>query len=185
VAADPVIARNYAKALLHVVKKDGLDLNMAQEESRSLRHLLRDQPKLRVFLEGPQFREEDKERLVKNVLHGKINDLFFRYFILTLRRNRVECLADSLRFFEDMVENDKGIVPGVVTSAIALDQELQQFIQNKLEAFCNKRFAFRFKVDPNLIGGIRVKYEDILIDSSISTFLDDLRYRLESIRLAS
>lgn len=183
-ATDSLISHNYAKALLRVVEKDGLDLDVALEESRALRSLLQQQPKFQVFLEGPQFREEDKERVVSNVLQNQIHPIFFRFVLLLLRRDRIGALLGILDCFDNLVEQEKGIVPGTVITAIPLLPEEQQYVQEKLEAFCQKKFLFRFQVDPDIIGGIKVKYADILIDTSISTYLGDLRMRLHSTRLA-
>lgn len=180
-----LVAHNYAKALLQVVKKDGMDLDGALQESQTLRQLLIDQPKLKIFLEGPQFREEDKEKLVSNLFLNQLNEIFYHFLLLLMRRNRIEYLPDALQEFENMAEADKGIVPGVVITAIPLSPAEQIHIQRKLEDFCNQRFLFRFLVDPGIIGGVKVKYGDILIDTSIATYLGDLRIRLQSIRLAS
>ena len=180
-----IIASNYAKALFNVIKKDGFSFDQALEESVSLRQLLIREVKLKIFLEGPQFREEDKEELVNKVFKGRIPVLFYRFILLLLRRNRIEHLLPILDCFETLVEEEKGIVSGVVITAIPLNQEEQIHLQRKLEHFCNQRFLFRFTVDPGIIGGVKVKFADVLLDTSIATYLGDLRMRLQSIRLAS
>lgn len=181
---EPVVTHSFARALLNVVKKDGMALDDARRESQALRELLKQQPRLKVFLEGPQFREEDKEALVDKTLKGHLHDIYLRFLYLLLRRDRVELLLDILHEFEELIEREQGITPGKVTTAIELAPEEQERITSTLEKQYNKKFDFRFTVDPRIVGGVRVKYEDILIDSTIATYLSDLRMRLQSTRLA-
>ncbi len=182
---DPLVASNYAKALLHVVKKSETKLRDALDEALHFKSLVKNEPKLRIFLEGPQFREEDKERLVTNVFKSELSEIFFQFLIILLRRDRIEHLFDILEVFEELVEQDEGITPGTVFTAIGLSDEERLAVKEKLEAKCGLKFDLRFKIDPSLIGGVKVQYRDVLIDSSIQTHLGDLRHRLMQTRLAS
>jgi F-type H+-transporting ATPase subunit delta len=185
VPKDPLVASNYAKALLQVVKKSDTKPRDALDEARHFKSLIKAEPKLRVFLEGPQFREEDKENLVTRVFKSDLSVVFFQFLIILLRRDRIEHLFDILEMFEELVEQDEGITPGTVYTAIGLSDEEQLAVKEKLEARCGLVFDLRFKLDPSLIGGVKVQYKDVLIDSSIQTHLLDLRHRLMQTRLAS
>ncbi|MBN2328418.1 MAG: ATP synthase F1 subunit delta [Candidatus Omnitrophica bacterium] len=181
---DPLVSSNYAKALLHVVQKSGAGLTDAQEEARQLRKLIAAEPRLRIFLEGPQFREEDKERVVANVFRGQLSEVFFQFLLLVLRRDRIEHLFDILDVFDYLVELEEGLTPGTVTTAVDLSEEERERMQKSLESSRGLKFDLRFKVDPDLIGGVKVQYKDILIDTTIQTHLGDLRQRLLKTRLA-
>ncbi|MGC9327681.1 MAG: F0F1 ATP synthase subunit delta, partial [Candidatus Hinthialibacter sp.] len=71
------------------------------------------------------------------------------------------------------------------TTAVELSEEERRRLQQKLESSCGLKFNLRFKVDPDLIGGVKVQYKDILIDTTIQTHLGDLRQRLLHTRLAT
>lgn len=182
---DPLVSSNYAKALLHAFKKNGTNLHEALTEAEDLRRLIAGEPRLRVFLEGPQFREEDKERVIGNAFKGRISALLFQFLILLLRRNRIEHLFEIIDEFEFLVELEEGVTPGVVHSAVPMNDDERQRLQDKLEAVTGRKFDLKFKVNPQLIGGVKVQYKDILFDSSIQTYLNDLRQRLMKTRLAS
>lgn len=182
---DPLVSSNYAKALLHVVQKSGVALAAAQEEARELRSLITQTPRLRVFLEGPQFREEDKERVVANVFRGQLSELLYQFLLLLLRRDRIKNLLDILNAFDYLVELEEGLTPGSVTTAVELSEEERRRLQQSLESSFGLKLNLRFKVDPDLIGGVKVQYKDILIDTTIQTHLGDLRQRLLHTRLAT
>jgi F-type H+-transporting ATPase subunit delta len=183
VPREPLVVQNYARALLHVVQKENIPLQEALEESISLNRLLRDQPKLFVFLAGPHFREETKEKLVESVFKAQLTEIFCRFLQLLLRRDRIDHLIDILDEFRELVEAAQGLTMGTVTTAVPLNADEQNTFREKLESFCKLKFDLQFKVDEKLIGGVKVKYGDILMDTAISTYLGDLRQRLMETRL--
>ncbi len=182
---DPLVSQNYAHALLNVVNKEQMPLEDAKTEAASLKKLLIHEPRLFIFLTGPHFREEEKEKFVETVFKGKLEDIFYRFLLLILRRDRVDHLHEILDEFYDMVEEAQGLTMGTVTTALSLSEEEQNNFRDKLEHYCNVKFDLTFKVDPKLIGGVKVQYKDKLMDTTISTFLDELRQRLAATRLGT
>lgn len=182
---DPVIASNYARALLHVVKKSGAALLAAREEALQLLRLIESEPKLHHFLVGPQFREADKLALVHKVFEPRLSKELFQFVSLVLRKDRIEYLPEMLRKFADLCELEEHITPSRVTTSVPLSEDEKKSLQARLEAFCRLRFDLEFRVDPSLIGGLRVQYKDILIDTTLRTYLNEMRQRLLATRLAS
>ena len=183
--SDPLVASNYARALLGVVRKGDLSLEEAQEEARSLRKLVQDDPKLRVFLYGPQFREETKVELVEKVFKDRLEPIFFQLLLLLFDRDRIEHLIDILSVFDELVEEVLGFKLATVTTAIELSDEERTTFREKLESYWKVKFDLRFRIDPKVIGGVRVKYNDILMDTTIENYLLSMREHLSQIRLAS
>lgn len=58
-----------------------------------------------------------------------------------------------------------------VTSAAELSGEEKEQLQRSLAAEYGDGLVFSFSVDPSLMGGLRVRVGDRLIDSSIATRL--------------
>ncbi|HOJ61051.1 MAG TPA: ATP synthase F1 subunit delta [bacterium] len=182
---DPIVASNYARALLNTTKQSGVPLLAARDEALQLLRLLESEPKFHLFLVGPQFRTEDKEKLVQTAFGNQLSRELFQFLLLVLRKNRIDELPGMLRKFAELCELDENITPGRVTTSIPLTGDEKRIIQEKLEAFSRLRFNLEFKVDPSLIAGLRVQYKDILIDTSLRTYLNEIRQRLLDTRLAS
>lgn len=180
---DLIVAKNYAHALLRAVQKHDMPLDEALHEASALQDVIEQHPKFMVYLIGPQFREEDKEAFVERVLQGKINKTFYFFLLLLIRRNRPEYLPEILVQFKLQIEQFQGIVSGTVQTAIDLDEERKQVIQQRLESALKKKFHLYFQVNASLIGGVRVKYGDTLLDSSIETDLRKLRDTLNEARI--
>lgn len=68
-----------------------------------------------------------------------------------------------------------------VTSAIELSDQEQQQIRQRLIAEHGEGLTFTFDVDPALLGGLRVRVGDRLVDNSVASRLATLRESLSSV----
>ena len=68
-----------------------------------------------------------------------------------------------------------------VTSAIELSDEEKQQIRQRLAAEHGEGITFTFDVDPALLGGLRVRVGDHLVDNSVASRLAVLRESLSSV----
>ncbi|MEZ4861858.1 MAG: ATP synthase F1 subunit delta [Caldilineaceae bacterium] len=67
-----------------------------------------------------------------------------------------------------------------VTSAVALSAEEQEQLRRSLLAQYGDDLVFDFAVDPSLMGGLRVRVGDRLIDTSVATRLQAMRETLSA-----
>ena len=68
-----------------------------------------------------------------------------------------------------------------VTSAVELSDEEMQQIRQRLTAEHGEGLTFTFDVDPALLGGLRVRVGDRLVDNSVASRLATLRESLSSV----
>jgi F-type H+-transporting ATPase subunit delta len=68
-----------------------------------------------------------------------------------------------------------------ITSAVALSSEEQAQLRHSLVARYGDGLTFAFFVDPSLMGGLRVRVGDRLIDTSVATRLQSMRETLSSV----
>ena len=68
-----------------------------------------------------------------------------------------------------------------ITSAVALSSEEQQQLRRSLAERYGQELSFAFFVDPSLMGGLRVRVGDRLIDTSVATRLQTMRESLSSV----
>lgn len=72
-------------------------------------------------------------------------------------------------------------VKAEVTSAIELSKAEQEALQTALRKEFGEELRFSFAVDPSLMGGLRVRVGDRLIDTSVASQLAALRESLTSV----
>jgi F-type H+-transporting ATPase subunit delta len=68
-----------------------------------------------------------------------------------------------------------------VVSAVALSAEEQAELRRSLAVRYGEGLTFAFSVDPSLMGGLRVRVGDRLIDTSVASRLQAMRETLASV----
>jgi F-type H+-transporting ATPase subunit delta len=87
-------------------------------------------------------------------------------------------IREGLRWAQQTVADEKQAVLATVTSAQPLSTVQLDRLRGALTARYGKAIAFNTVIDPELLGGLRVRVGDDVIDSSIATRLSDVRLQL-------
>jgi F-type H+-transporting ATPase subunit delta len=97
---------------------------------------------------------------------------------LLARRGRTDLLAAISREFHRLLNEERGIVEAVVTSAKPLARDDQESVRETVEAMTGEKVELLAEVDESLIGGLTVRVGDRLLDASIRGRLERLRHQL-------
>ncbi len=173
------VATRYAQALLDTSSKAGV-LDGVADSFADFARIYRENPDLESFLEGPQVADQEKAALLDNVFKSKIEPVLLHFFHLLLEKGRIEHLADIHASFQEMVEIEQGYVRAGVVTAVPLPEDLERGLIDKLAAMTGKKVTLRKRVDPRVIGGVRVTMGDRVIDGTISTNLTKMRAQLSA-----
>lgn len=174
---DSTVSERYAHALLNVAKRQDKLAAVLDDTEQFLKVNQKDS-RLAVFLEGPQFRTEDKLKLVDRTFNGKLEPLLVQLIVLLIQKGRIEYARPILTRFIDLAEADQGLHPAEVATAVELTDDQKQRLQQSLEAYTKFQLRIRYRVEPSLIAGVRFTMGDLLIDDSVKGKLERLRDRL-------
>ena len=174
---DRKVAGRYAEALLRTAKPAGTLVACAESYAGVL-EVMAASRELVIFLDSPQVREQEKKEVLKKVFGPHLEPVLLDFFNLLMDRNRIELLRDIGTVFAELVEADQGLVRARVVTAIALPADLETKLRDKLAHVTGKSVILDKKVDPAVIGGVRVTLGDRVIDGTVRTNLDCLRKTL-------
>jgi F-type H+-transporting ATPase subunit delta len=87
-------------------------------------------------------------------------------------------LADILADLERLARHGPQVRVAEVTSAMPLTAAEEERLRQVLARRFGDDLEFRFTTDPGLLGGIRVRVGDQVIDGSVAGKLESLRDRL-------
>lgn len=179
---ESVIARKYALALFNAARA-GQRLDAVASDVEALGHLDRLDGRLVRYLESPKELTSAKEELIDRALRGRVDPVTLNFLHLVLRKKRASLLETIFAEFMKMVRRHRGILRVRVTSAVALEGPEQQRLQKGLDRLTGMSTELDCHVDPALMGGVVVMYEDRIIDRSVRRGLDDLREELMKVRV--
>jgi F-type H+-transporting ATPase subunit delta len=134
-------------------------------------------PVLRLSLESPRVSSERKEALLRDRLGERVSPQAYNLVGLMARRGRVELLPDVRQWFDEFADRALGIKHFVVTSAAPLTDEQRERLKRQL-ADGRGEAVLAERVDPQILGGLIVRQEDVIRDYSVRARLESLRERM-------
>ena len=173
---------SYADALFQAAKKAG-KLDLIAEQAVEVSGLVAKNAKLRSFYETPSISIEDKEGLFVRVFGKDIEPLLTNFVRMIIRRGRLMIFFAALDKFSELYQADKGFARATIESAVPIAADQQKTLLTALERLTGKQLVVTWKVDAELLGGIRFSCGDTLIDSTIRRGLDQLNTKMNAVRV--
>ncbi len=105
--------------------------------------------------------------------------------VLMIAKDRHKDIVETLNMFMAKVLEYKKIGTAYVKTAVPLSEEQKEKVLKRLLATTDyKEFRMNYSVEPELLGGMIIRINDRVVDSSIKTKLDKLAGDLKKIQLS-
>ncbi len=179
-----LIANRYSDALFQLAQEAG-EIDELFEQVKFVLDVFKSNDEFRSVLEHPQISYSEKMNMFEEVFKGKISDLIIGFVNVILNKNREKEIVSVLEVFINKVMDYKGITVAEIESPFVLSENQINNIKNTLSKNLNKQVLVETKVEPNLIGGICIKVDGKIIDTSIKKQLQDMKNNLLNLQLAS
>ena len=170
-------AKQYAEAMFYVASES--DSEMEMKDSLSfLSESIKNFPELRSFLLSKRITSEQKASATKEAFQESCHPVLSEFMALFEKINFVKILPLIAKYFGQMLANKKDIVnvSADVTSEISDTRKSE--IKTLLDQSLGKNSEITFNIVPELIGGIRLRVDNQLVDASISNHLKNMRQEL-------
>ncbi|MBW1853436.1 MAG: ATP synthase F1 subunit delta [Deltaproteobacteria bacterium] len=169
-----IAARRYARALMDI----GIDRGTYKQYARELtevQEMIQKVPILKATLLNLSFSNRSRKDLLMRILEGTdLSVEVINFFSLLVEKDRIQQLPIIIKHYGDMVDECEGQVRVSVHSVIPLEDNQLTTLEGSLERALKKKIVLKSKVNKELIGGIMVKVNNLLIDSSVRTQLRNL-----------
>jgi F-type H+-transporting ATPase subunit delta len=164
----------YGNALFELAveekKVDGL-----YAETETLAKVLEQNPELLKLLAHPHVNKEDKVKVVKDTFEGRISDELTGLLVMIVEKGHAKDIPAVLKYFLSEVKKYKEIGVVDVTSATKLSDGQKQAVEKRiLETTNYKSLEVNYLQDKDIIGGLIIRIEDRVVDSSVRTKLNTM-----------
>ena len=171
------LAKEYGEGLYELARDERL-LDELHGELTEIAALLGDQPDFVRLLCSRAIERDRRLEVVDETFRDQAHAYVVNYMKLLVEKERFECFLDSVKWFHRRYNEDFGIVEARVTSAVALSDDDQAALRQKLQEMSHKTVSLITRVDPTLIGGIRVEMDGKRYDNTIQNKLSRLKQSL-------
>ena len=167
------IAEVYARSLFEVAQEND-KLDEIHEQLDEFADALSESRELQLFFFSPYFSSQEKKDGIAKVVDGG-DEHFVRFLELLAERHRMPALFRIRREFDSMWAEERKLLPVTITSAVELDEDIQDDIRKKIEEQTGRKVEFDAKVDPYVLGGLVLQVGNFVMDASVRSRLEKLR----------
>ncbi|HHW09629.1 MAG TPA: ATP synthase F1 subunit delta [Firmicutes bacterium] len=160
------LARRYAEALGQLAQAAD-QLDQVEKDLQAVQNLVDEVPAFAGMLNNPRLNSRIKNQMLEESLDGQVSRLVIGFLKLLVVKRREEILPAIVSEFEKIADQARGVLRAEVISAHALSAEQTVALQTRLEKMVGKPVKLVLQVDPGLIGGLKIRMNDVVIDGSI------------------
>ena len=173
------VGGRYAQALFDLAC-DEKQVAAVEADLKSLKKALAESPDLRVLVGSPAFSAEDKGKgLVAIAVKAKFAMTTIKFLGLLSTNGRASSLPSIITSYEALSAKARGAVSAQVTTAVALSAAQSKGVAAALRQALGKDPEIETRVDPAILGGIKVQVGSRLFDASLKSKLDSLKFALK------
>jgi F-type H+-transporting ATPase subunit delta len=173
------VGSRYAQALFDLAS-DNNEVAAVEADLKSLKTALADTKDLRVLVGSPAFSAEDKGKaLVAIAAKGKFSLTTAKFLGLLAANGRAAALASVISGYEALSAKARGAVSAEVVTAVPLSAAQSKGVAAALRQALGKDPEIETRVDPAILGGIKVRVGSRLFDASLRSKLDSLKFALK------
>jgi F-type H+-transporting ATPase subunit delta len=169
------IATRYAKSLIDLAVEQG-KLEQVSADMNTLSAAVKNRD-LYLFLKSPIIHADKKNAALDALFKGKIDSLTLAYLNLLVNKGREPYLPEIAAEFIAQYKTLKKITTVTVTSAEPLSEAVLNALKAKLLAsdITSENLDVVTRVDPELLGGFVLEFDNKRYDASVAHKLDELR----------
>lgn len=163
----------YAHGLLSTALQDWIE--SLQEVQRKLQR----DPALLPALDDPSLSVSAKETQLEQLVPRDVPQEAHNFLRLLVRQGHMNLLEDILVELQSILqEAGKAVQVARVTTAVPLSAEERTKLEERFTREYGDNLVFEYEEDPSILGGVRVRIGDRVIDGTVSGRLSALRERL-------
>lgn len=173
------IAGSYAQGLYTLAQEENLTKEILQQMT-ALDQAFAQEPGFLRLLAAPNVPKQERCSLLDDSFRGKLQPYLLNFLKLLTEKGYIRHFSDCCRAYTAQYHQDNGILPVRAVTAVALTQAQEQKLCQKLQTLTGKQIELTNRVDPEVLGGVRLDYDGKRVDGTVKNRLDSVRELLNN-----
>ena len=164
-------SERYSRALYEVAKEEA-DLEKIETDIKSFKSLLENSSELKNFFSNPT-QSINNQKNVNELLSKKFSfsKNLKNFFSLLIEKRRIFFISKIVDSFLKLCSRKRGEVKASLISSKELSESELENISKDLSSSMGSIIKFDYKIDQELIGGLKLQLGSFMIDTSIKNKL--------------
>ncbi len=169
----------YGQALYDLASAEKLDGEILSQLT-VLEASFQNTPEFLRLLHAPSLSKQERCQILDDSFRGKIHPYVLNFLKILAEKGYFRHFSPCVRTYRKSYNIDHNILPVTAVTAVALTQEQAGKLQSKLSALTGKTVELQEKLDPAVLGGVRLDYDGKRLDDTVLHRLDTLRSLLKN-----
>ena len=154
------------------------DFNSVSNSLEEFSSALKSDLDVNAFFKSKTIEVEQKINLFSNAVSSSMNEILFEVLKVVIENDDINLISHIANNFVLLSKEKLNIAFVGVTSSTDINSSHKDDIKNSLSELINKQIKINFEIDSSLIGGLKIKVDDKLYDSSLQTKLENAKSKL-------
>jgi F-type H+-transporting ATPase subunit delta len=162
-----------------------LDLATEQNQAEAIgtelgliRQVIQENRSFKLFLLDPGISQVERGGMMKRVFGNNLSPLMHNFTGVLNAKNRLSSIGEIADAYDALLDEKFGKIEVDVTVAQKLSPEELEEVRKKVSAALKKDAVVHQYVDESIIGGLILRVQDKLIDSSVKSQLAAMKEQL-------
>ena len=169
----------YGQSLYLLAKEEGLEEEILQQ-IKVLAECFDAEPDYLKLLSSHDLPKEERLEILHRDFGEKVHIYVLNFLKLLTEKGYICHFSDCCKAYVTQYNADKGILEVRAVSAVALTDAQKAKLKEKLTAMTGKTVELACKVDPAVLGGVRLQYDGRQVDGTVQGRLETMERTLRN-----
>ena len=173
------VAKVYGEALYELARDEQLSQQILSEIT-VLCDSFRAEPEFLTLLNSPCIPKEERCQIIDQSFQGTFHSYVINFLKILTERSYIRQFENCCKAYRQRYNTDNGILPVTAVTAAPLTGELRRKLLDKLAHITGKAIDLDCRVEPAVLGGVRLDFDGKQVDGTVRRRLEDIRSILKN-----
>ena len=164
----------YGESLYELAKDEALTKQIGQQLA-ALQVSFRQEPDFIRLLSSPNLTKAERCQILDDSFRGSVHPYLLNFMKILTEKGYMRYFSDCCDAYTEHYDQDNGILRVDAVTAVALTAQQTDKLTRKLSRITGKEIALRNRIDPAVLGGVRLDYDGQRLDDTVSHRMDAIR----------
>ena len=169
----------YAEALYSLAREEGLSDAILQQ-LKILDSCFTQEPDFLRLLGAPNLPKSERCQILDDSFRGKVEPYLLNFLKILTEKGYIRQFSNCVEAYRDLYNQENGILPVTAITAVALTDAQSAKLTEKLRMITGKQIELLNKLDPTVLGGMRLDYDGKRVDDTVAHRMDAVRNMLKN-----